>query len=96
MMILKMLGKILATIGIIVFSALLLAIKVIENIGAHVAGLALVLLGILALMAIISTNWFALTVFVVLAVGVVGLLFGAATLEVIFETGRDAIKTCLK
>ena len=67
-MILKMLGKILATIGIIAFSCLLLVVKVLENIGAHVAGLALAVLGLLALMAIISSNWFALIVFVVLAI----------------------------
>lgn len=95
-MILKMLGKILATIGIIAFSCLLLVVKVLENIGAHVAGLALAVLGLLALMAIISSNWFALIVFVVLAIVVVGVLFGAVTIEVIFETGRDAMKTCLK
>ena len=69
--------------------------KGLENGGAHIAGVLLVALGVLTLMAIISTNWFALTVFGVLTVCVVGILFGAATLEAIFEMCRDALKICL-
>ena len=96
MFILKLFGKLLAVVGIIVLSGLCLGVKVIENVGARVAGLILVLLGILALMAVVCTNWFALTVFGVLAVGVVAILFGAATLEAIMEIGCDAMKGCLK
>ena len=96
MFILKLFGKLLAVVGIIVLSGLCLGVKVIENVGARVAGLILMILGILALMAIVSSNWFALTVFGVLAVGVVAILFGAATLEAIMEIGCDAMKGCLK
>ena len=96
MFILKLFGKFLAVIGIIVLSGLCLGVKVLENVGARVAGIILMILGILAFMAIVSTNWFALTVFGVLAVGVVAILFGAATLEAIMEIGCDAMKGCLK
>ena len=96
MFILKLFGKLLAVVGIIVLSGLCLGVKVFENVGARIAGIILVLLGILALMAIVSTNWFALTVFGVLAVGVIVILFGAATLEAIMEIGCDAMKGCLK
>ena len=96
MFILKLFGKLLAAIGIIVLSGLCLGVKVLENVGTRVAGIILVLLGILALMAIVSNNWFALTVFGVLAVGVVAILFGAATLEALMEIGCDAMKGCLK
>ena len=96
MFILKLFGKLLAVLGIIVLSGLCLGVKVLENVGARIAGIILVLLGILALMAIVSTNWFALTVFGVLAVGVIAILFGAATLEAIMEIGCDAMKGCLK
>lgn len=96
MFILKLFGKFLAVIGIIVLSGLCLGVKVLENVGARVAGIILMILGILALMAIVSNNWFALTVFGVLAVGVVAILFGAATLEAIMEIGCDAMKGCLK
>ena len=96
MFILKLFGKLLAVVGIIVLSGLCLGVKVLENVGARIAGIILVLLGILALMAVISTNWFALTVFGVLAVGVIVILFGAATLEAIMEIGCDAMKGCLK
>ena len=96
MFILKLFGKLLAVVGIIVLSGLCLGVKVLENVGARIAGIILVLLGILALMAIVSTNWFALTVFGVLAVGVIVILFGAATLEAIMEIGCDAMKGCLK
>ena len=96
MFILKLSGKLLAVVGIIVLSGLCLGVKVFENVGARIAGIILVLLGILALMAIVSTNWFALTVFCVLAVGVIVILFGAATLEAIMEIGCDAMKGCLK
>lgn len=95
-MILKMLGKMIVIIGIIVLSGLCLGVKVLENVGAHIAGFLLVVLGVLALMAVVSTNWFALSVFGVLAVCVVGILFGAATLEVFFEMCRDTMKACLK
>ena len=96
MFILKLFGKLLAVIGIIVLSGLCLGVKVLENVGARVAGIILMILGILAFMAIVSTNWFALTVFGVLAVGVVAILFGAATLEAIMEIGCDAMKGGLK
>ena len=96
MFILKLFGKFLAVIGIIMLSGLCLGVKVLENVGTRVAGIMLVLLGILALMAIVSTNWFALTVFGVLAVGIVAILFGAATLEAIMEICCDAMKGCLK
>ena len=96
MFILKLFGKLLAVIGIIVLSGLCLGVKVLENVGARVAGIILMILGILAFMAIVSTNWFALTVFGVLAVGVVAILFGAATLEAFMEIGCDAMKGCLK
>ena len=96
MFILKLFGKLLAMVGIIILSGLCLGVKVLENVGARIAGIILVLLGILALMAVISTNWFALTVFGVLAVGVIVILFGAATLEAIMEIGCDAMKGCLK
>ena len=93
---LRLFGKLLAVVGIIVLSGLRLGVKVLENVGARVAGVILVFLGILALMAVVSTNWFALTVFGVLAVGVVAILFGAATFEAIMEIGCDAMKACLK
>lgn len=96
MFILKLFGKLLAVVAVIVLSGLCLGVKVLENVGARIAGIILVLLGILALMAIVSTNWFALTVFGVLAVGVIAILFGAATLEAIMEIGCDAMKGCLK
>lgn len=96
MFILKLFGKLLAVLGIIVLSGLCLGVKVLENVGARIGGIILVLLGILALMAIVSTNWFALTVFGVLAVGVIVILFGATTLEAIMEIGCDAMKGCLK
>ena len=96
MFILKLFGKLLAVVAIIVLSGLCLGVKVLENVGARIGGIILVLLGILALMAIVSTNWFALTVFGVLAVGVIVILFGAATLEAIMEIGCDAMKGCLK
>lgn len=53
-------------------------------------------LGVLALIAVISANWFALTVFCLLTLCIVSILFGAATFEVIMELGRDAMKDCLK
>lgn len=96
MFMLKLFGKLLAVVGIIVLSGLCLGVKVLENVGARVAGVILVLLGILAFMAVVSTNWLALTVFGVLAVGVVAILFGAATLEAIMEIGCDAMKACFK
>ena len=96
MVMLRVCGKLLAVVGIIVLSGLRLGVKVLENVGARVAGVILVFLGILALMAVVSTNWFALTVFGVLAVGVVAILFGAATFEAIMEIGCDAMKACLK
>ena len=96
MFMLRLFGKLLAVVGIIVLSGLRLGVKVLENVGARVAGVILVFLGILALMAVVSTNWFALTVFGVLAVGVVAILFGAATFEAIMEIGCDALKACLK
>lgn len=96
MFMLRLFGKLLAVVGIIVLSGLRLGVKVLENVGARVAGVILVFLGILALMAVVSTNWFALTVFGVLAVGVVAILFGAATFEAIMEIGCDAMKACLK
>lgn len=96
MFILRLFGKFLTVIGIILLSGLCLGVKVLENVGARVAGIILVFLGILALMAIVSSNWFALTVFGVLAVGVIAILFGAATLEAIMEIGCDAMKGCLK
>lgn len=77
-------------------SGLCLGAKVLENVGARVAGFILTILGVLALMAVISSNWFALTIFGVLALGVVAVLFGTATLEVFFGLGRDALKESLK
>lgn len=96
MFILKLLGKLLALVGIIVLSGLCLGVKVLENVGARVAGLVLVILGILALMTIVTTNWFALAVIAVLAIGVIAVLFGVATLEAVFELGRDAMKASFK
>lgn len=96
MFILKLLGKLLAVVGIIVLSGLCLGVKVLENVGARIAGLVLVILGILALMTIVTTNWFALAVIAVLAIGVIAVLFGAATLEVVFEFGKDVMKSSLK
>lgn len=92
MFIMKLLGKLLVVICIIALSGLCLGAKVLENVGARVAGFILMILGVLALMAVISSNWFALTVFVVLAIGVVMVLFGVATLEAIIEIGKDTLK----
>lgn len=96
MFIMKLIGKLLAVIGIIILSGLCLGVKVLENLGARLAGVILTILGVLAIMAVISSNWFAFTVFGVLAVCVVAVLFGTATFEVIIELGRDAMKGCLK
>lgn len=96
MFIIKLLEKILAVIGIIILSGLCLGVKVLENLGTRIAGFILTILGVLAFMAVISSNWFALTVFGVLAVCVVVVLFGTATLEALIELGRDAMKGCLK
>lgn len=96
MMIFRLLGKLIAVFVIIILSGLCLGVKVLENVGAKIAGFILTILGILALMAVISSNWFALTVFGVLAVGVVAVLFGAATFEVLIEIGRDVMKASLK
>lgn len=96
MFILKLGRKLLAVIGIIILLGLCLGVKVLENLGARFAGFILTILGVLALMAVISSDWFALTVFGVLAVCVVAVLFGTATFEVIIELGRDAMKDCLK
>lgn len=95
MMILRLFGKLLAVIGIIILSGLCLGVKVIENVGARIAGVAITILGILAIMAIVSSNWFALTVFGVLVLVIIAVLFGATTLEVIMELGRDAMRKCL-
>jgi len=96
MIIFRLLGKLLAVFVIIILSGLCLGVKVLENVGSKIAGFIITILGILSLMAVISSNWFALTVFGVLAVGVVAVLFGAATLEVVIELGRDAMKASLK
>lgn len=96
MIIMKIFGKLLAIIGIIILSGLGLGVRVLENIGTRIAGVVLTILGVFALMAVISSNWFALTVFCMLALCIVSILFGAATLEVIIELGRDAMKGCLK
>lgn len=96
MIIFRLLGKLLAVFVIIILSGLCLGVKVLENVGSKIAGFIITILGILSLMAVISSNWFALTVFGVLAVGVVAVLFGAATLEVVIELGRDAMKACLR
>lgn len=95
MIILRLFGKLLAVIGIIILSGLCLGVKVIENVGARVAGVAITILGILAIMAVVSSNWFALTVFGVLALVIIAVLFGAATLEVLVELGRDAMRKYL-
>lgn len=92
MFMMRFLGKLLAVICIVVLSGLCLGAKVLENVGARVAGFILTILGVLALMAVISSNWFALTIFGVLALGVVVVLFGVATLEAMIEIGRDALK----
>ena len=92
MFIMKLLGKLLVAICIIVLSGLCLGAKVLENVGARVVGFILMILGVLALMAVISSNWFALTVFGVIAIGVVATLFGVATLEAIIEIGKDTLK----
>ena len=92
MFIMKLIGKLLVVICIIVLSGLCLGAKVLENVGARVAGFVLTILGVLALMAVISSNWFALTVFGVLAIGLVSVLFGVATLEAIIEIGKDTLK----
>lgn len=96
MMILRLFGKLLAVIGIIILSGLCLGVKVIENVGARIAGVAITILGILAIMAVVSSNWFALTVFVILAIVMIAGLFGTATLEVIIVLGRAKIKKFLK
>ena len=96
MMILRLFGKLLAVIGIIILSGLCLGVKVIENVGARIAGVAITILGILAIMAVVSSNWFALTVFVILAIVMIAGLFGTATLEVIMVLGRAKIKKFLK
>ena len=92
MFIIKLFGKSLAVIGIIILSGLCLGTKVLENVGARVAGFILTILGVLALMSVVSSNWFAFTVFGVLAIGVVTVLFGVATLEAIIEIGKDTLK----
>ena len=92
MLIIKFFEKLLVVICIIVLSGLCLGAKVLENVGARVAGLVLTILGVLALMAVVSSNWFAFTVFGVLAIGVVTVLFGVATLEAIIEIGKDTLK----
>lgn len=96
MMILRLFEKLLAVIGIIILSGLCLGVKVIENVGARIAGVAITILGILAIMAVVSSNWFALTVFVILAIVMIAGLFGTATLEVIMVLGRAKIKKFLK
>lgn len=96
MMILRLFGKLLAVIGIIILSGLCLGVNVIENVGARIAGVAITILGILAIMAIVSSNWFALIVFGVMALVIMASLFAAATLEVLMEIGRDIMKNYCK
>ena len=96
MMILRLFEKLLAVIGIIILSGLCLGVKVLENVGARIAGVTITILGILAIMAVVSSNWFALTVFGVLALVIMAGLFGAATLEVLMEMGRDIMKNYCK
>jgi len=95
MMILRLFGKLLAVIGIIILSGLCLGVKVLENVGARIAGVAITILGILAIMAVVSSNWFALGVFGVLALVIIAGLFGTATLEVLMELGRESMKEWL-
>lgn len=95
MIILRLFGKLLAVIGIIILSGLCLGVKVVENVGARIAGVAITILGILAIMAVVSSNWFALTVFGFSIIVIIAALFGAATLEVIIELGRDNMKRYL-
>ena len=95
MMILRLFGKLLAVIGIIILSGLCLGVKMIENVGARIAGVAITILGILAIMAVVSSNWFALTVFGVLALVIMASLFCATMLKVIMELGRDAMRKYL-
>lgn len=92
MFIMKLIGKLLAVIGTIILSGLCMGVKILENLGARLAGFILTILGVLALMAVISSNWFAFAVFGVLAIGVVTVLFGVATLEAIIEMGKDTLK----
>ena len=93
MMILRLFGKLLAVIGIILLSGLCLGVKVLENVGARIAGAAITILGILAIMAVVSSNWFALTVFGILLVCLISVLFGTTVLEVILSCARDAMKS---
>ena len=93
MMILRFFRKLLAIIGIICFSVLSLGLRVVENVGGRLAGVAIIILVILALMAICIQNWFAVAVFGVLIMCILAVLFGTATLEVLMDIGSLNCKT---
>ena len=66
-MILKIMGKIIAIPMVIIFSALYYMLYGASNLYCRIAGTAYTLLGIFAVLAIITKQWIALEIFGILA-----------------------------
>ena len=88
----KVVLKILAVIIWVILSVLGIAVKTTEKLRNVIAGFLYLIIGVLALMAVLSQQWLELVVFCGMAGVVLAIQFGAATVEALIQVGKSLCK----
>lgn len=87
--------KIFAILGLIVLSALLLLVKLAEKVSGMVFGIIFVPFVLMVTLAVLTSDWFAVGVFVLIVGTVLICFILVATLEFTIADGRNYLRSLI-